>query len=548
MLLTTKRILIVLSFLFCINTVKAQITLTQQTLSSCSWMQDTVLIPGFNNDTLSYFSVSYTLGQPFTATIANGGQTVTQGPLQVDPPRIFSFSPAIGNPYDTILITGTVFTGTTGVNFGITAANYFKVLNDSTIVAVVGNGSSGPVWIVTPVGNAYLDGFTFNNQPAISSITPLSGPVGSLITITGTNLFDTTVVKMNNVNALRISSNRTSMVVLVMQGTTLGPNKIWLSNGGNYANNIPVFSVTPTPHPITQQGNKLVGNDGSVDGLQQQGYSVAISADGNTAIVGGSQDSLGLGAAWIYTRTGSNWIPQGSKLTPYSITHNYSETSPGFGSSVALSADGNTAIIGGPNDSSGVGSSWIFTRMGNTWTEQARLIGNDGTGFPNQGISVGLSADGRTAIIGGYNDNNTQGAAWIFTRNDSVWSQVGSKLFGNDNIGSAQQGYAVALSADAKTAIVGGNFDNGGNGASWIYKFDGTNWYQQGSKLTDAGSTNSNQGSAVALNADGTTAIVGGPYDNGQIGASWIYTFDGSNWSQQGKLIGKAAVGLSQQG
>ena len=61
--------------------------------------------------------------------------------------------------------------------------------------------------------------------------------------------------------------------------------------------------------PILQQGSKLVGSSAiNVSGVNQ-GRSVTISGDGNTALVGGS------GAVWIFTRSGANWSQQGPKLT-----------------------------------------------------------------------------------------------------------------------------------------------------------------------------------------------------------------------------------------
>src|SRR6516165_9582561 len=71
-------------------------------------------------------------------------------------------------------------------------------------------------------------------------------------------------------------------------------------------------------------------------------------------------------------------------------------------------------------------------------------------------MSVALSADGSTAIVGGWSDNSKTGAAWVFTRNGGVWTQQGKKLVGTDAVGSARQGMSVALSADGNTAILGG--------------------------------------------------------------------------------------------
>ena len=167
--------------------------------------------------------------------------------------------------------------------------------------------------------------------------------------------------------------------------------------------------------PFIQQGPKLTASDESGQG--EFGESVALSADGNTALIGGSGDDNDKGAAWVFTRSGDTWTQQGPKLTASD------ESGPGwFGSSVALSADGNTALIGGPADggSTGVdgdGAAWVFTRTGSTWTQQgAKLPAPDQSAF---GSSVALSADGNTALIGGPNDNNSRGTTWVFTRSGS---------------------------------------------------------------------------------------------------------------------------------
>ena len=284
---------------------------------------------------------------------------------------------------------------------------------------------------------------------------------------------------------------------------------------------------------------KLVGT-GAV-GPARQGFSVALSGDGNTAIVGGLDDNSGAGAAWIFTRNGGIWSQQGSKLVGIGAA-----TKAGQGSSVALSADGNAAIVGGPGDG---GAVWIYTRSGGAWSQQgSKLVGTGAVGNAGQGISVALSADGNTAIVGGPQDASYIGAAWVYTRNGGVWSQQGRKLAAINAGTAAGQGWSVALSADGNTAIVGG--PNGQTGAAWVYTRNDGVWSQQGGKLpaNDAAGPTF-QGNSVALSAEGNTAIVGGFYDNAGIGATWVYTRSGSIWSQQGrKLVGTNAVGNAQQG
>src|ERR1035437_10300978 len=127
------------------------------------------------------------------------------------------------------------------------------------------------------------------------------------------------------------------------------------------------------------------------------------------------------------------------------------------GVSVSLSADGNTAIVGGFYDNSTAGAAWVWTRSGGVWTQQGtKLVGSGATGNAYQGWSVSLSADGNTAIVGGLADNSNLGAAWVWTRSAGVWTQQGAKLVGSGAVGSAYQGQSVSLSGDGNTAIVGG--------------------------------------------------------------------------------------------
>ena len=269
----------------------------------------------------------------------------------------------------------------------------------------------------------------------------------------------------------------------------------------------------------TQQGSKLVGTGVAAGSPARQGYSVALSADGNTALVGGA------GAAWVYTRSGGVWTQQAGNLVGIGVFP------------VALSADGNTAIVGGT----------VYTRSGGVWTLQGNIpVGTGAVGNESQGWSAALSGDGNTAIVGGPQDNTGVGAAWVYTRSGGVWTQQGSKLVGTGAVGNANQGYSVALSSDGNTAIVGGPWDNTvntfdpnyGAGAAWVYKRSGGVWTQLGSKLVGTGvaglglgySQGAEQGYSVALSSDGYTAIVGGPFDGpvpeyhgGYAGAAWVF-------------------------
>jgi len=284
----------------------------------------------------------------------------------------------------------------------------------------------------------------------------------------------------------------------------------------------------------SQQGAKLTGT-GEV-GQGEFGRSVALSADGGTALIGGWGDNGSVGAAWVFTRSGSTWSQQGAKLTGAGGVGGEGE----FGTSVALSADGDTALIGGPADNEDVGAAWVFTRSSSTWTQQgSKLTGGGETGKGRFGVSVALSDDGNTALVGGPSDNSDVGAAWALTRSGSTWSQQGAKLTGTGEAGAGEFGSSVALSADGNTALSGAPEDDAATGGTWALTRSGGAWSQQGSRLTGGEEDNSEFGVLVALSADGNTALVGGWNDDGRKGAAWAFTRSGGVWSQQGpKLVG----------
>jgi hypothetical protein len=288
--------------------------------------------------------------------------------------------------------------------------------------------------------------------------------------------------------------------------------------------------------PLIQQGSKLTGSGEAGSG--SFGQSVALSSDGQTALIGGGEDNLGTGAAWVFTRFGSTWTQQAPKLT---AGGGEEIGKARFGSSLALSADGNTALIGAAGDNGNAGAGWIFTRSGSTWTQQGpKLAGSGevaGCCGGDLGYSVALSADGNTALVGGYNDSNATGAVWVFTRSGSTWTQQGEKLTAKsgEEISEGGFGSAVALSGEGDTALIGGAA-HGFPGAAWIFTRSGSTWTQQGERLTAASKEPSEDfGRTVALSADGSTALIGGL--NGTPGAAWVFARSGSAWTQQGAQL-----------
>jgi len=296
-----------------------------------------------------------------------------------------------------------------------------------------------------------------------------------------------------------------------------------LVSGGPYDNlqtgAVWVFVRDPSKdNTWIQQGSKLVGS-GAGGQTPFQGCSVSVSSDGNTLASGGNGDASGNGAVWIFTRTNNVWSQQGSKLAVAAASPDGN-----FGTSVALSGDGNTLAVGAPGDGGEVGAVWIFTRSGSTWTQQGgKLVGSEAVAPTQQGSSLAISSDGTTVLVGGPSDANFNGAVWIFVRSGSTWSQQGPKIVGT-GVATSQFGSSVSLSGDGNVAAVGGRDDSKFMGATWIYSRQSSTWSQDGDKLVGTGNTGvAEQGIGVALSKDGKLVTTGGYHDNDFVGAAWVF-------------------------
>ena len=298
-----------------------------------------------------------------------------------------------------------------------------------------------------------------------------------------------------------------------------------------------------------QQGSKLVGTGASPNSTQ--GRRVAISGDGNTVIVGGQKESSSANVVWIFTRTNGVWTQQGS----FAGTAGSSSLSA---SSVGISDDGNTAVVGYNNNSPYL-TAWVYTRTNGVWSQPGSKLfeatGVAGSGFAS--LSVAISGDGNTAIVGNPNDDAPSdvfgappGAARIFTRTNGVWSQQG-KLYPTTSSGRSPQfciGHSVAISGNWNTVIVAGT------SYTWIFTRTNGVWSQP----TDLDYLN-DVTDAVGISGDGNTVITGwgtafAGYWGSSNGVAYTYKMPAGGWKNkhaegyQGKLVGTGAHGPPMQG
>jgi hypothetical protein len=281
------------------------------------------------------------------------------------------------------------------------------------------------------------------------------------------------------------------------------------------------------------QGVELIAGDGAANSQ----FGTSVDVDGDTAIVGavGTLSGNPVGSAYVYTRINNSWNLQ-AKLTP-------SDGSPpkSFGNSVSLS--GNTALIGAGGSSSENGAAYVFVRTGTTWTQQAKLTASDGAVNDLFGSVVALDAD--TAVIGARLDdvgaNTDQGSAYVFVRSGTSWTQQ-AKLTANDGI--ADDNFAVGLDVLGNIAIIGANDDDNNsltdNGGAYVYTRSGTTWTQSQKLVASDRATNDKFGRSVVM--DGINALIGATgADSG-----YFFTRSGGVWSEQSIL--KPASGFGQVG
>jgi hypothetical protein len=276
------------------------------------------------------------------------------------------------------------------------------------------------------------------------------------------------------------------------------------------------------------QIQKLLASDGS----NYDSFGNSVSIDKNSILVGSYNDENGTGSAYVFIRSGATWSLE-AKLVA-------SDGSKGDLFSVSVSIYNDTAVIGALyDDDNGIdsGSAYVFTRNGTTWTQQQKLLASDGSAGDQFGRSVSLFKDS-VLIAADCNDDYGEytGSAYVFIRNGATWTQQ-QKLLALDPIENGSFGVTVSLSGD--TALIGANgFENGiDSGSAYVFTRNGTTWTQQQKLIASDGAPGD---SFCSASLSGDTALIGafGDDDNGDFsGSAYIFTRNGTTWTQQQKLL-----------
>ena len=259
----------------------------------------------------------------------------------------------------------------------------------------------------------------------------------------------------------------------------------------------------------TQQA-KLTADDGASSDF----FGQSVSLSGDTAVVAAQWDDVGAnsnqGSAYVFARSGTSWSQQAK------LTADDGAAGDFFGASVAI--DGDTAVVGAYQATVGgilaKGAAYVFVRSGDVWNPQpqAKLTASDGALGDHLGISVTISGD--TALVGALQDdvgaNTDQGSAYVFVRSGSTWSPQ-AKLTASDGAASDFFGRSVALSGDKVVVGVDG-VDLGGNsgqGAAYVFERSGSTWSPQTKLIASDGAASDFLGRSVAFSGD--SAVAGAP-------------------------------------
>jgi hypothetical protein len=255
------------------------------------------------------------------------------------------------------------------------------------------------------------------------------------------------------------------------------------------------------------------------------GASLGLSHDGRMILVGARGEDGQAGAAYVYRQSESgSWVQEARLIHP-DFQRGFNE----LGWSVSLSADGTLALVGVPGEllgSTRAGSALLYRRSEQgQWhflfkLRPSNLMHND-----NFGQALALSSDGELALVGSpFSDlrGDASGSAYLFRRvSDDQWTQE-HKLTAGDAAPQAVYGTALSLSADGHAALVGARGFSAS--AAYLYLYEANDWIESVKlKGSDAG-TNDYFGIEIAISGSGNRALVGAYRQASLRGAA--YAFD----------------------
>ena len=310
------------------------------------------------------------------------------------------------------------------------------------------------------------------------------------------------------------------------EDTLIAPNNVW-GYGIAYL----------APPPVISNGLSLMSP--TPDASDQFGVSSASTSDGSVIVVGALSDgSAGeqSGAAYVFQeQTVNQWGLTWTEWTFVTLTASDGAAFDAFGKSVSISEDGNTVVVGSPDD--GAGSAYVFTKPDAGWANAAgtiKLTASDGAAEDGFGSWVSLSGDGSAIVVGAPGNDagaTGAGAAYVFTKPDAGWATAAGtvKLTASDGAANDAFGSSVSASQDGNTIAIGASGDDPGS----VYVFTtSTPWTTAAGtfKLTVPSEVDARAqiGGSVSLSGDGDTIVAGSPEAPG---AAYVFTKPATGWA-----------------
>ncbi|MGB1296080.1 MAG: hypothetical protein ACPG6V_11420 [Flavobacteriales bacterium] len=294
----------------------------------------------------------------------------------------------------------------------------------------------------------------------------------------------------------QISGDGSTVVVGAIHANTKGEAYVYTRTGTTWT-----LQATLTP-PVSEN-------------VREFGIT-SITPDGNTIVIGAYSGTLASipGKGFVYKRTGTSW-------SQTQILNSGTSGADDFGSSVRISADGNVLVIGAQYQST-MGAAYIYTfdSQNQNWVQTQSITASDISADDYYGSSVTLSADGGTIVVGAIGNDNWKGAAYVYTRNGNTWGNE-VKLVPADVADDDNFGIYSSISNDG-TALIVSAFGDFGLGYAYVYEYDGTDWNVH-KKLSEAGYSGSWYGISADIAPNKSKISVGAMLHSSSTGSVCIY-------------------------
>jgi len=252
------------------------------------------------------------------------------------------------------------------------------------------------------------------------------------------------------------------------------------------------------------------------------GFGWSVSVSGSTAVVGAPYASGYTGAAYVFTKVGGTWTQVAE------LTSSDAATGDKFGWSVSIS--GSTVAVGAPGHYYGIGSAYVFSDAGGSWTQVAELADTDTTGSGNIKFGYSVLTSGSEVLVGADGYDGAAGAVYDFTGAGGSWTQQ-QRLLPSDGAPSDEFGWSMTISG---STLVVSAVRHAANGAIYVFTGAAGSWTQKDELTAGDGFADDYFGDKVAMS--GTRIVAGAPGHHNEQGAAYVFSGSGASWTQVGEL------------